>query len=71
VLSDMCAPFPGLELSSWVNSVNRPYRRMMNTSGNPFRDHAGSIVRFAHSIAREEGMFVLTSCFCRICAWQR
>lgn len=47
VLSDMCAPFPGLELSSWVNSVNRPYRRMMNTSGNPFRDHAGSIVRFA------------------------
>jgi 21S rRNA (uridine2791-2'-O)-methyltransferase len=71
VLSDMCAPFPGLEFSSWVNSVNRPYRRMMNTSGNPFRDHAGSIVRFAHSIAREEGMFVLTSCFCRICAWQR
>lgn len=45
VLSDMCAPFPGLELSSWINSVNRPYRRMMNTSGNPFRDHAGSIVR--------------------------
>lgn len=44
VLSDMCAPFPGLELSSWINSVNRPYRRMMNTSGNPFRDHAGSIV---------------------------
>lgn len=44
VLSDMCAPFPGLELSSWIRSVNRPYRRMMNTSGNPFRDHAGSIV---------------------------
>ena len=48
VLSDMCAPFPGLELSTWINSVNRPYRRMMNTSGNPFRDHAGSIVRFSH-----------------------
>jgi len=44
VLSDMCAPFPGLEFGSWSNSVNRPYRRMMNTSGNPFRDHAGSIV---------------------------
>lgn len=44
VLSDMCAPFPGLELSTWINSVNRPYRRMMNTSGNPFRDHVGSIV---------------------------
>jgi 23S rRNA U2552 (ribose-2'-O)-methylase RlmE/FtsJ len=47
VLSDMCAPFPGLEFSSWSNSVNRPYRRMMNTSGNPFRDHAGSIVSLA------------------------
>ena len=46
VLSDMCAPFPGLEFGSWSNSVNRPYRRMMNTSGNPFRDHAGSIVCF-------------------------
>ena len=46
VLSDMCAPFPGLEFGSWSNSVNRPYRRMMNTSGNPFRDHAGSIVSF-------------------------
>lgn len=47
VLSDMCAPFPGLKLSTWINSVNRPYRRMMNTSGNPFRDHAGSIVSIA------------------------
>jgi 21S rRNA (uridine2791-2'-O)-methyltransferase len=54
VLSDMCAPFPGLELSSWVNSVNRPYRRMMNTSGNPFRDHAGSIVRFSRSLTSPE-----------------
>jgi hypothetical protein len=53
VLSDMCAPFPGLELSSWVNSVNRPYRRMMNTSGNPFRDHAGSIVRISRSAASQ------------------
>ena len=51
VLSDMCAPFPGLELSTWVNSINRPYRRMMNTSGNPFRDHAGSIVRYAGLIS--------------------
>lgn len=58
VLSDMCAPFPGLELSSWVNSVNRPYRRMMNTSGNPFRDHAGSIVRFvAFSSSERERIF--------------
>jgi 21S rRNA (uridine2791-2'-O)-methyltransferase len=62
VLSDMCAPFPGLELSSWVNSVNRPYRRMMNTSGNPFRDHAGSIVRYADLVARGVVMVTLTSC---------
>lgn len=51
VLSDMCAPFPGLELSSWINSINRPYRRMMNTSGNPFRDHAGSIVCHASLVS--------------------
>jgi 21S rRNA (uridine2791-2'-O)-methyltransferase len=66
VLSDMCAPFPGLELSSWVNSVNRPYRRMMNTSGNPFRDHAGSIVRISWSAAsqtKESDNLVLTRCF--------
>jgi len=61
VLSDMCAPFPGLELSSWVNSVNRPYRRMMNTSGNPFRDHAGSIVCYAGLVAREAVIVTLTS----------
>lgn len=60
VLSDMCAPFPGLELSSWINSINRPYRRMMNTSGNPFRDHAGSIVRCADLFIERVGIFALT-----------
>lgn len=44
VLSDMCAPWP-LELNTWIKSVNTPFRRMMNTSGNGFRDHAGSMVR--------------------------
>ena len=60
VLSDMCAPFPGLELSSWINSINRPYRRMMNTSGNPFRDHAGSIVRCAELLVEGVGIVALT-----------
>ncbi|KAM0705109.1 hypothetical protein Q7P35_007896 [Cladosporium inversicolor] len=64
VLSDMCAPFPGLELSSWINSINRPYRRMMNTSGNPFRDHAGSIdlcmaaLTFCHDCLMTGGHFL-------------
>lgn len=42
VLSDMSAPW---ELTSgmWIKSVSNPYRRMMNTSGMPFRDHAGSM----------------------------
>ncbi|KAK5115464.1 hypothetical protein LTR62_001123 [Meristemomyces frigidus] len=42
VLSDMCEPWP-LATSTWTKSVNNPYRRMMNTSGMPFRDHAGSM----------------------------
>ena len=43
VLSDMSAPweiFSGL----WKNSLSNPYYRMMNTSGNKFKDHAGSMV---------------------------
>lgn len=43
VLSDMSAPW---EITSglWKNSLSNPYYRMMNTSGNKFKDHAGSIV---------------------------
>jgi len=43
VLSDMCEPW---EQTSGFHkrSISDPYRRMMNTSGNPFRDHAGSMV---------------------------
>ena len=44
VLSDMCEPWP-LVAATWVRSVSNPYRRMMNTSGMAFRDHAGSMVR--------------------------
>lgn len=45
VLSDMSEPWP-LANSTWIKSVSNPWRRMMNTSGMPFRDHAGSMVRF-------------------------
>lgn len=44
VLSDMCEPWPivdGLFIKSKIN----PYVRLMNTSGNTFRDHAGSMAR--------------------------
>jgi len=43
VLSDMCEPW--LQTSGfWKRSLSNPYNRMMNTSGNNFRDHAGSMV---------------------------
>lgn len=43
VLSDMSAPWDQTN-AMWVRSVSNPYYRMMNTSGMPFRDHAGSMV---------------------------
>lgn len=57
VLSDMSAPweiFSGL----WKNTLSNPYYRMMNTSGNKFKDHAGSMVRFAAST------LLLFKCLC-------
>lgn len=44
VLSDMSAPWTQTA-GFWKRSVSDPYSRMMNTSGMPFRDHAGSMVR--------------------------
>jgi len=44
VLSDMCEPWYQTS-GFWKRSLSDPYRRMMNTSGNNFRDHAGSMVR--------------------------
>lgn len=44
VLSDMSAPWAQTKGFS-SNSISNPYRRMMNTSGISFRDHAGSMVR--------------------------
>ena len=46
VLSDMSAPWYQTS-GFWKRSLSNPYRRMMNTSGNTFRDHAGSMVSFS------------------------
>ena len=43
VLSDMCEPWEQTT-GFWKRSLTDPYLRMMNTSGNSFRDHAGSMV---------------------------
>ena len=43
VLSDMSEPWAQTD-GFWKRSLSDPYYRMMNTSGNPFRDHAGSMV---------------------------
>ena len=43
VLSDMCEPWEQTT-GFWKRSLTDPYLRMMNTSGNNFRDHAGSMV---------------------------
>ena len=44
VLSDMSAPWEQTTGYN-VNTLSNPYIRLMNTSGNAFRDHAGSMVR--------------------------
>ncbi|EPE10005.1 ribosomal rna methyltransferase mrm2 [Ophiostoma piceae UAMH 11346] len=63
VLSDMSAPWPQT-YGFWLNTLSNPYRRMMNTSGNAFRDHAGSMdlclaaLEFASDTLRTGGHFV-------------
>ena len=57
VLSDMCAPWDQTT-AMWIRSVSNPYSRMMNTSGNNFRDHAGSMVRLPLPD------FALSDCLC-------
>lgn len=44
ILSDMSEPWAQTD-GFWKRSLSNPYYRMMNTSGMPFRDHAGSMVR--------------------------
>ncbi|KAI1756313.1 23S ribosomal RNA methyltransferase [Xylaria castorea] len=63
VLSDMSAPW--LQTSGFSsNTLSNPYNRMMNTSGMPFRDHAGSMdlclaaLQFASDTLRVGGHFV-------------
>jgi 21S rRNA (uridine2791-2'-O)-methyltransferase len=43
VLSDMCEPWPITD-GLYLKSKSNPYVRLMNTSGNAFRDHTGSMV---------------------------
>ncbi|KAJ5672431.1 hypothetical protein N7507_001558 [Penicillium longicatenatum] len=63
VLSDMCEPW--LQTSGfWKRSLSNPYNRMMNTSGNNFRDHAGSMdlchaaLKFSADVLKTGGHFV-------------
>ncbi|CAK7208239.1 2' O-ribose methyltransferase [Sporothrix bragantina] len=63
VLSDMSEPWPQTH-GFWLNTLSNPYHRMMNTSGNAFRDHAGSMdlchaaLEFASDTLRAGGHFV-------------
>lgn len=45
VLSDMCEIWPQTH-GFWLRTINDPYVRMMNTSGNALRDHTLSIVSY-------------------------
>lgn len=51
VLSDMSEPWDQVA-GFYKKSLSDPYFRMMNTSGNPFRDHAGSMVRGNGRVSR-------------------
>jgi 21S rRNA (uridine2791-2'-O)-methyltransferase len=53
VLSDMSEPWDQT-VGFYKKSLSDPYSRMMNTSGNGFRDHAGSMV----------GVLVTLCCYC-------
>ncbi|KAM7199402.1 ribosomal RNA large subunit methyltransferase [Naviculisporaceae sp. PSN 640] len=63
VLSDMSAPWPQTSGFS-VKSLSNPYNRMMNTSGNAFRDHVGSMdlckaaLSFASDTLKPGGHFI-------------
>jgi 21S rRNA (uridine2791-2'-O)-methyltransferase len=54
VLSDMCEPWEQTT-GFWKRSLTDPYLRMMNTSGNSFRDHAGSMVSLGAEISKQAG----------------
>jgi 21S rRNA (uridine2791-2'-O)-methyltransferase len=63
VLSDMWEPWV-LQPPNYVRSLIIPWHRMMNTSGIPFRDHAGSMdlcneaLLFCLDVLKPHGHFV-------------
>ncbi|ETI19398.1 hypothetical protein G647_09231 [Cladophialophora carrionii CBS 160.54] len=63
VLSDMCEPWDPLD-GLYKKSISNPYHRLMNTSGNAFRDHAGSMdlcraaLKFSYDTLKVGGHFV-------------
>lgn len=58
VLSDMSEPWYQTS-GFWKRSLSDPYNRMMNTSGNNFRDHIGSMVS---SFLKPSRLHFLESC---------
>lgn len=64
VLSDMSEPWDQTA-GFYKKSLSDPYFRMMNTSGNAFRDHAGSMVRVFCVVTSGEADSS------RICVWRR
>ncbi|KAH8786171.1 FtsJ-like methyltransferase-domain-containing protein [Hyaloscypha finlandica] len=62
ILSDMSEPWEQTT-GFWKRTLSNPYR-MMNTSGIPFKDHAGSMdlcaaaLHFAHDTLRAGGHFI-------------
>ncbi|KAK9457527.1 FtsJ-like methyltransferase-domain-containing protein [Dipodascopsis uninucleata] len=64
ILSDMSAPWVNKPFIFWSRTLSEPYFRMMNTSGNSFRDHAKSMdlcnaaLAFALDTLKDGGSFV-------------
>ena len=69
ILSDMSEPWAQTD-SFWKRSLSDPYYRMMNTSGMPFRDHAGSMVSQSTFLCSFEHFSDAPS-LVRICAMPR
>ena len=59
VLSDMCEPWDPLD-GLYKKSISNPYYRLMNTSGNAFRDHAGSMVSPLHLLSLPRASKLMT-----------
>jgi 21S rRNA (uridine2791-2'-O)-methyltransferase len=70
VISDMSAPWDQTTGFS-QRSFTEPYRRMMNTSGNSFRDHIGSLVCPASLGWERNWEAIVLMSAGRIFAWQR